>query len=592
MKARSVGVIPAGMRMVASVPGSKSYTNRALLLAAMTPGLVRVERPLLSDDTRAMVGCLRELGIAVHDAGDALEVAGDTRDVKPGEYQLDANLSGITIRFLLALSTVVPGVQILQGKAGLNKRPIGVLVEGLRQLGADIDYLDEEGFPPVRVSSSALTGNVVEMDGKVSSQYFSAILQIAPLVVGGVTVRVQGEQISKPYIDMTIDTMAKFGVVVESRDYREYRVMAGQLYVAASYGVEGDFSSAAYFFAIAALTGAEVTVRNLNPHSAQADRRFLDILAQMGSKVKLGADKVTVSGRGVRPVDVDMSDCPDQAMTMAVLAGFADGKTVIRGVQSLRVKETERVVAVEQELAKMGIRTESTLDVLTIYGGNPRAATVDTYGDHRMAMAFAVAGTRLPGMTIKNPEVVSKTFPDFWDVLDGLVNPNVVLIGMRGTGKSTVGRLVAERLELSLFDMDAEVVRRAGKPISALVKQKGWEHFRDLETEVAKTAGDGEGLVISAGGGAVLRPQNVSTLGNRGLFVLLTASLNVSLKRIEGDRERYPLTEHANMRDELVEIWRQREAVYRETADYVLATDGRPPGEIAGNIVGWLRGRT
>jgi 3-phosphoshikimate 1-carboxyvinyltransferase len=312
-------------------------------------------------------------------------------------------------------------VQVLQGKEGLNKRPVGELVEGLRQLGAHIEYLGKEGFPPLRVSSPRLRAGSVKMDGSVSSQYFSALLMAAPLIDGALQIEVIGEQISKPYIDMTIDTLAQFGITVANQNYTTYTVAADQRYQATAYAVEGDISSASYFFAIAALTQSTITVRNVNPASRQADMKFLDILEHMGSIVTREKNSITVAGQGVRPMNVTMLDCPDQAMTMAVLAAFADGTTVIRGVQSLRLKETERVVAVERELAKMGIITESTHDTLTIRGGSPHTAAIDTYGDHRMAMAFAVAGTKLSGVTIRNPEVVSKTFPEFWEVLDSII---------------------------------------------------------------------------------------------------------------------------------------------------------------------------
>lgn len=402
-----------------SIPGSKSYTNRALLMAAMTKNKVRIHNLLISDDTEAMINCLQELGIKINQTSKYIEVVNDIYSIKEGEYNLNANLSGTTIRFVLALICVVPGVKIIQGETGLNKRPIGELVDGLRQLGAEIEYLGEEGFPPLKVTSSKLSGNIAKIDGSISSQYFSALFMIAPLV-GELNIEVVGEQISKPYIDMTIDTMKKFGVEIVNENYEKYSSVKEQQYKIDDYVVEGDVSSASYFAAIAILTQSKITLQNMDPNSVQADMGFFKILKSMGNEINYGENEITVIGKNLEEIEVDMENCPDQVQTMAVLSAFVNGVTKISGVQSLRVKETERVKAIEQELKKMGIKTESTFDTLTIYGGNLKPATIDTYGDHRMAMSFAVAGTKLAGMQINDPDVVTKTFPDFWEKLKSI----------------------------------------------------------------------------------------------------------------------------------------------------------------------------
>lgn len=418
---KSVKILPLKKPVEAEVtiPGSKSYTNRALLLGALTKNSISITNPLISDDTKAMIHCLRTLGITIEVFEDSIRVIGSIDDIKDGRYDLDANLSGTTIRFVLALLTIVPGIKTLKGKEGLNKRPIGELVEGLRQLGANIKYLDKEGCPPVRVLSSKLSSGSLKMSGEISSQFISAILMIAPLI-GEVVTKVEGNQISKPYIDMTIDAMKKFGVNVINEGYKKYIVPNQQAYKVKQYIVEGDFSSAGYFLAIAALTKSTFTLKNLNPDSVQADRQILSVLQQMGNIIIRSVNEITIIGKGVKQVSVDMVDFPDQVQTVAVLASFTKGKTVIKGVKSLRIKETDRVKALQNELKKMNIRTESTDNTLIIYGGDPRSAVIDTYADHRMAMAFAVAGAKLSGMEIKNPEVVKKTFPNFWEALQSI----------------------------------------------------------------------------------------------------------------------------------------------------------------------------
>lgn len=388
-------------------------------MAALTPGAVVVKNFLESDDTRAMLSCLRTLGIRCEEAPGQVTVIDDISVVKDGNYDLDVNLSGTTIRFLLPLVCIVPGTKKLFGRDSLNKRPIKDLVDGLREAGAQIEYLGEEGCPPLGVTSSTLNKKTIRMQGGVSSQYFSALLMIAP-AVDGLTVEVEGKQISKPYIDMTIGTMEEFGIAVQNDDYKRYRIAPGQKYSRSEYTVEGDVSSASYFAAIAALTGSSITLTNMNPGSRQADMGFFKILEKMGNTFEASHGAIIVHGRRVVPISVDMEGCPDQAQTLSVLAAFADGVTRMTGVRSLRVKETERVKAVERELAKMGIKTESTEDTLTVYGGNPKSAAIDTYHDHRMAMSFAVAGTKLPGMIINDPQVVGKTFPGFWKALESI----------------------------------------------------------------------------------------------------------------------------------------------------------------------------
>jgi 3-phosphoshikimate 1-carboxyvinyltransferase len=395
------------------MPGSKSYTNRALIMAALTKGSVCLNNPLYSEDTEAMIGCLRTLGLKIETKTNRILVHNNISCIEDKNYQLFAHDSGTTIRFMLALLCIVPGIKIIQGSKRLNERPISDLVNALRELGAAIEYCGQEGQPPVKVTTSTLPGHSVYLKGNISSQFCSALLLISPYILKGLTIHVMGPLISQPYVDMTLSCMQEWGINVIGK----YFVPEHQAYRKRQYVIEGDFSSAGYFFAIAALTKSTITLENLNPSSAQADRKLLEILTRMGNSVSYEKNGVRIQGKQVVALDIDMEDCPDQVMTMAVLAAFAKGITNISGVRSLRVKETERVLALKNELGKMGIRTEDTHNTLTIYGGSPYAAEINTYNDHRMAMAFAVAGMHLPGIVIRHPEVVKKTFPTFWETL-------------------------------------------------------------------------------------------------------------------------------------------------------------------------------
>ncbi len=402
------------------MPGSKSYTNRALIMAALTKGPVYLENPLYCDDTEAMIGCLQILGLKIEKNPDQIIVHSDISCIEDKTHQLFAHDSGTTVRFILALLCIVPGVKTIEGSKRLNERPIKDLVDSLRELGARIEYCNEEGKLPLKISSSALSGHLVHLKSDISSQFCSALLLISPYISKGLTIHFISPLISKPYINMTLHCMKDSGIKVISHEDKSYFIPANQCYQKKQYIIEGDFSSAGYFFAIAVLTKSIVILENLNPSSAQADRKFLDILAKMGNVINFEENRVCIQGNQVLPINIDMEDCPDQVMTMAVLAAFAKGITKISGVRSLRLKETERVLALKNELKKMRIHTEDTHDTLTIHGGFPYAAEINTYNDHRIAMSFAVAGTYLPGIAIHHPEVVNKTFPTFWKCLEEL----------------------------------------------------------------------------------------------------------------------------------------------------------------------------
>ncbi len=404
---------------IVDIPGSKSYTNRALIIGSIARGTVKIKNPLYSDDTKAMIECLKTLGIEIESNDNEIIINGSVSDIKDKQYKLNANLSGTTIRFILALSCVVPGTKTITGEESLLRRPIGELSGALKDLGAKIEYLDKPGYPPLLVKSSKFTLTKTRLHGDISSQFFSALLMIAPLTEG-LEIDVMGKSISTPYIDMTLGLMEYFGVKVENENYKQYFVKPNQKYTAKDYTVEGDYSSAGYFLGIAALSKSKIVLKNLTKDSLQADRNFLEILEKIGSKIEFSDNTLEITGAGVKPLNIDMENCPDQAQTLAVMLAFAKGKSVITGIRSLRIKETERVLALQNELSKMGIKTESTIDSLTIYGGDPKLANINTYNDHRMAMSFAVAGSVLSGMEINNPEVVTKTFPDFWQKIESI----------------------------------------------------------------------------------------------------------------------------------------------------------------------------
>jgi 3-phosphoshikimate 1-carboxyvinyltransferase len=410
----ALAVEPLAMRPDATValPGSKSLTNRALVAAGLADGTSRLGGALLADDTEAMADGLRALGAGVRVTGDALVVDGGAR--RPGAVAVDARLSGTTSRFLLPVLALAEGPATLDGGAPLRRRPMGPLLDALRSLGASV----EGDALPVTVRGP-MRGGTVHLPGDVSSQFLSGLLLAAPRIDGGLRVEVTTPLVSAPYVAMTAAVMGAFGVEV-ARDGDAW-VVPGAPYRATDYPIEPDASAASYFFAAAVLTGGRVTVPGLGRGSVQGDLAFVDVLERMGATVERLDDRTTVAG-GARltGVDVDLSALSDTAQTLAAVAVFADGPTRVSGIGFVRGKETDRLAAVVQELRRVGVQAEETADGFVVHPGTPRPAVVETYDDHRMAMSFALLGLRVPGIAIADPGCVAKTFPGFWDALDGL----------------------------------------------------------------------------------------------------------------------------------------------------------------------------
>jgi len=396
------------------VPGSKSITNRALPLAALADGTSTLRGVLHSDDTRYMRGALEALGIPIRDAGPTtLEVDGGRHRLRAPGQDLFVGNSGTTVRFLTALAALVDGPVTLVGDAHMAKRPISDLVDGLRQLGVTIDC--PTGCPPLTVHGGRLPGGSLSMRGDRSSQYFSALLMAGPVAEGAIAIRVERGLVSRPYVDVTCRMIADFGGRVDSSP-DAFFVHPIARYVPRTYDVEPDASSASYAFAVAAATGGTVTVPDLGRGALQGDYQFVDLLARAGATVERGDDETTVRGAlALHGVDADMHHISDTVMTMAALAVLADGPTTIRNVANIRIKETDRLAATVTELTRLGQEVTYGEDWLRIEPRPVRPAVVHCYGDHRIAMSFAVLGLARPGVTIEDPACVAKTYPTFWD---------------------------------------------------------------------------------------------------------------------------------------------------------------------------------
>ncbi|MDP2046105.1 MAG: 3-phosphoshikimate 1-carboxyvinyltransferase [Deltaproteobacteria bacterium] len=396
-----------------TLPGSKSYTHRALMAAALAGGESVLTNALAAEDTELTAAALKQLGAGIDWQGTTIRVTGRAGRWLPAALPIYLGNSGTSMRFLTALAALGEGEYLLTGTERLCQRPLGELLEALRQAGVQAVSERGDGCPPVRVTGG-LTGGRTQLSGAISSQYLSALLFIGPLAPAGLEINITGELVSRPYVDLTLEVLGNFGISYYREGYRYFELPGGQSYLPREYEIEADASSASYFWAAAAVTGGRVTITNLDLTSSQGDAAFPEVLGRMGCAVESSPAGLTVQGGPLQGVTVDMATMPDLVPTLAVLAAFAAGDTVITGVAHLRHKESDRLHAVATELGKLGIEARETPDGLVIRGGTPKGAVIHTYNDHRIAMSFAVAGLKIPGVAIEDPECVAKSFPDFW----------------------------------------------------------------------------------------------------------------------------------------------------------------------------------
>lgn len=405
--------LPGPVDRVWRIPGSKSITNRALVLAALADGTTRLEGVLESDDTRHMQEALLELGIEVRVLSPTtLEIEGGRRRLQAPNKPLFVGNSGTTVRFLTALACLVDGPVTLVGDEAMAKRPIQDLVEGLRQLGVSIDCAS--GCPPLTIHGGKLPGGRLRMRGDRSSQYFSALLLASALSDNDTDLEIEGELVSRPYVEITRRMVAAFGGNIEVTG-SGFFWKGGGSYRGHDYSIEPDASSASYAFALAAATNSRIQVPGLGPLAMQGDYGFVDVLTQVGARVEKGRDATTVvGGGGLAGVDVDMFNISDTVMTLAALAPLASGPTTIRNVANIRIKETDRLAATVAELRRLGQDVTEGPDWLRVQPRPLEPALVQSYKDHRMAMSFAILGTARAGISIEEPACVAKTYPGFW----------------------------------------------------------------------------------------------------------------------------------------------------------------------------------
>lgn len=403
----------ASLNAHVQVPPSKSYTNRALIAAALADGTSHILEPSQSEDSEHLIRALQQFGVAVSRSDGKLEIVGSGGILKAPAKEIDVGNAGTAMRFLATFAAIAQGETVLTGDEQMMKRPMKDLLDALRSAG--IKSWSRDGYPPVTIHGGNFLGGQIHIDARISSQFVSSILLTAPYSKRPVSLHVKGKLSSMPYVDMSLHVMRAFGAEVNAIDMKNFQVSNQQKYIGNDFLVEADASAATYFLAAAAVTGGSVVITNFSAESLQGDARFLTLLSDMGCTVIKHDDSVEVKGGRLLGIDVDMNQIPDCVPTLAVVAAFAEGPTSISNIEHLKFKETNRLRALAVELSKLGARVDVHDDGITIHPQPLRACTIETYNDHRIAMSFAIAGLRQEGIVITNPSCVAKSFPGFWD---------------------------------------------------------------------------------------------------------------------------------------------------------------------------------
>lgn len=559
-----------------SVPCSKSILNRVLILNELTNSSIEVNTKDLCDDSRYMIEGLKGL------------------HSKATNISLFTGNAGTTTRFLTALCTLRSSKKSIQisGDTRMNERPIKELVQALNKLGADISC--PTGCPPLLITPKGINGGTIQLPGNISSQYLSAILMVTPFAKNQTTINIDQELCSKPYVNLTLSIMKDFGLKVLNKKFKQFIVPPNQTGKKLKvYPIESDASSASYPAAFAMINPhLPIDLKNITSKSLQGDIAFLNYLKKMGAKISNTKNSTIIQGpQKLKSLGkINMNTTPDLVMTFAVLAMFTPGKTIIHDIANLRIKETDRLKALQNEIKKFGIKVSTAKDFIEIHGQpsllqnkkiTQKKIKIATYNDHRMAMCFAILKNHFPYLEIENPGCVSKSYTTFWKDLKKLLPNNIVLTGLRGSGKSTIGTLLAKKLGKTFIDTDKEIEIKAKMKIKEIIEKKGWPHFRKLEKEIIAAAAKLQNCVIATGGGAILAKQNISALSQNSFIIYLEVSPTRAAARIAHDKNRPPLTTQKSLAKELVHLLKERKSLYENTSHLIFKRTNSPTKDTA-----------
>ncbi|MFH1588518.1 MAG: 3-phosphoshikimate 1-carboxyvinyltransferase [Candidatus Diapherotrites archaeon] len=574
---KSIELIPGKIQGKINAPPSKAVTLRALFIASLAEGKTTIKNPLLGEDQLHAINALKKLGVKIklNKKNNSIEIRGSNGKLINSKKLFIGN-SGVTMRFLVPIACIAKGKTAISGNNAMQKRPVGELIKAVNALGGKIISVNGNNCPPVKAIGETLKGGKTKIDCSKSSQYLSALLIASPLMKKGLNVKATSLP-SKPYIETTVKLMKEFGVKVQNKNFREFRIQGKQEYKfkGKEFLVEGDYTNASYFLAAAAIAKGKIKVMNLKKNSLQGDKKIIEILSKMGAKIKQGQNFVEVKGKELHGISVDLNDFPDLVPTVAVLGACAKGKTLIKNIGHLKFKETDRIKAVLAELRKTGIKTKRNRKNkgIEIIGGIPKSAQIETYNDHRIAMAFSLLGLKTK-TKINNPDCVKKSFPGFFKELNKIMKPlkktNIVLIGLRGSGKTTLGKMIAKRMNMDFIDSDELIEKKEKRKIKRIFELNGESYFRKKEKEAIEEIKNKKKLVISCGGGVVLDKKNIPNLKKNGFVLFLNAQTKTLAKRIKGTNR--PSLTGKKIEEEIKEVMNKRRNLYLNAMDAEINT--------------------
>jgi 3-phosphoshikimate 1-carboxyvinyltransferase len=577
--------------------GSKSITNRILILAAQSKTSVKIYNYSPSDDSQMLISALRKIGVNF-DFKDKYITVTPPKTFNPYKGEINVGPAGTCMRFLTSFLATIPGLEVqLSGSTRMHERPISDLVEALILAGADIEYLGKKGCPPLLIRGKEIHNTNLEVSGKISSQYITSILLSAPSFKNKLKLKIKDKLVSKSYVDLTLAILEDIGVYVNRPSANIIEIENTELNFE-NYLVEGDASGASYFWSLAALSNARIRVYNISRKSKQGDIAYLDVLEEMGCLISDSDNSVEVSclNGNLKGIKTDFSNLPDCAQTLAVLASTLGEKTEIAGLSTLKNKETDRLLALKKELIKLNVETEISSDKIIIYPNKMDFnlnITIDTYDDHRMAMSFAILVAKLRSLKINEPFVVSKSFPSFWEKLEQvgvginlLPKNRIILTGFMGAGKSSIAKLLAQKLKLPLIDLDLEILNiTKANSINEIFEKLGENEFRNLETLALTATLNKDSFILATGGGILTREENRELLKNDDICnIYLSASWDVILNRLN-DVSNRPLFKDASKAKKLYE---QRLAIYENEASLTLNTDDYSIEDLAMELEGYF----
>ena len=570
------------------IPGDKYVANRLLIIAALSEGKSVIHNVPDNEDINQMILCLKAFGVSIKREQDTVIIQGKNQSRKK-DVNINVKDSGTLFRFITAFAALSKNKTAIDGSSRIRQRPIADLLFSLKELGADIPK--KKSYPLV-LNGNGLDGGTTSIDGSKSSQFISALLLVSPYAKEDVTIKVNGESVSKEYIDLTISLMERHGVYVGREDYSVFHIPSNQKYKPVNYRIPTDCSSANYFFAIAAVLGKKISIGNFDFELPHGERKFIEVLERMGCKIKKGKNPITVLGtKNLKGVSVDMSRMPDAVQTLAAVSIFAEGKTIIKNISHLKYKESDRIKDTSDELRKLGIKVSCGDNSMVINPGYFHGECVNPHNDHRMAMSFAVIGTRIHGIRILNHECINKSFPDFFNTLESigvkLIKMRCIsLIGYRASGKTTISKLLSQKLSMKLISTDRIIESKVNTPINYYVQKNSWEKFRTKEKEVLNQIKPASGSVIDTGGGIIESSGNRTKLRDLGIVIYLKATVGTLRKRMrkDGDVIRPPIN-GISVYDEINDAFNTRKSLYEETADIIIEVDKKKPLDIVNEII-------